>query len=167
MPRRLPENTLGTRDEFFAREQAAWRALSATWDGLPDELLLTPGACGDQWSVKDLMNHISAWQEAAIRVIGDLLAGKWGRLGVNTDKFNRQQYELDRNRTLAESRERLERTRLALLRLLTSLADDQLLNEYGRQQTGWWAKWTTYAHYEEHITDLTDFRRIIQLPEGD
>lgn len=88
MPRHLPENTLSTRGEFFAREQAAWSALTGTWAGLPDELLLTPGACGDLWSVKDLMNHIAAWQEAAVRVIGDLLAGKWARLGANADAFN-------------------------------------------------------------------------------
>ena len=82
MPRRFPENTLRTRDEFFSREQAAWTALTETWMGLPDELLLTPGAVGERWSVRDLMNHIVSWQEAAIRVIGDLLAGKWGRLGA-------------------------------------------------------------------------------------
>lgn len=166
MPRRLPENTLHTRAEFLAREQAAWRALTETWAGLSDELLLTPGACGDLWSVKDLMNHIAAWQEAAIRVIGDLLAGRWGRLGANTDSFNKGQYELNRNRSLPESRERLELGRRALLDLLTPLTDEQLLNEYGRQQIGWWAKWTTYAHYEEHLADLTAFRRNIQPPKS-
>ncbi|HSL28285.1 MAG TPA: DinB family protein [Anaerolineales bacterium] len=164
MPRRLPENTLRTRDEFFAREQAAWEALTKAWTGIPSELLLTPGSIGDRWSVKDLMNHLAAWQDAAIRVIGDLLVGKWGRLGANTDSFNKMQYELDHDRSLTESRARLERTHQALLKLLASLSDDQLLNEYGRQQIGWWAKWTTYAHYEEHLADLTDFRRKTQAP---
>lgn len=74
----------------------------------------------------------------------------------------KEQYELDRNRSLGESRERIELTRQALLDLLTPLTDDQLLNEYGRQQIGWWAKWTTYAHYEEHLADLAAFRQSIQ-----
>lgn len=56
--------------------------MTETWTGLSDELLLTPGAVGERWSVNDLINHIVSWQEAAIRVIGDLLAGKWGRLGA-------------------------------------------------------------------------------------
>jgi hypothetical protein len=39
------------------------------------------------------------------------------------------------------------------------VSDEQLLNEYGRQQIGWWAKWSTYGHYEQHLADLTAFRQ--------
>jgi hypothetical protein len=108
------------------------------------------------------MNHIAAWYEAAIRVIGDLLAGRWGRLGPNIDTFNAQHYAADCARTLQESCLRLHRTHQTLLDLLATLSDDQLLNEYGRQQIGWWAKWTTYAHYEQHISDLATFRQNVQ-----
>ena len=161
MPRHPPENTLTTRAAFFAREKAAWTALTATWAGLPADAFLTPGACGEAWSIKDVMNHLAAWHEAAIRVIGDLLAGRWGRLGANTDTFNTQHYAFDRARTLQASRERLERTHQTLLGLLSTLSADHLLNEYGRQQMGWWAKWTTYAHYEQHIAELTAFRENV------
>ena len=167
MPRRPPENTLATRAEFFARGQDSWTALADTWATLSHDAFLVPGACGETWSVKDLINHIAAWQEAAIRVIGDLLGGRWGRLGANTDKFNAQQYALDRDRPLAESRERLAQARRILLELLATVPADRLLDEYGRQQIGWWAKWTTYAHYEEHIADLRAFReRVSMLPEN-
>jgi len=36
----------------------------ATWRGLPDGALVRPGDCGSEWSAKDVMNHIPAWQEA-------------------------------------------------------------------------------------------------------
>jgi DinB family protein len=161
MPRHPPENTLPTRDAFFAREQQAWDAFTGTWAGLPDPLLRRPGACGAEWNIKDVINHTAAWQEAAIRVIGDLLAGRWGRLGPNPEKFNRMSYAADRDRPLAESRDRLMRARQTLLQLLRGVTDGQLLDEYGRQQIGWWAKWTTYAHYEQHLAELTTFRALV------
>ena len=161
MPRRLPTNTLTSRDAFFAREAAAWQALTATWADLSDTTLLLPGACGPEWSIKDLINHLAAWQEVAMRVINDLLAGRWGRLGPTVEKFNAQQYTADRSRPLSESRARLEGTREAVCALLATVSDEQLLNEYGRQQIGWWAKWSTYGHYEQHLADLTTFRQRV------
>jgi hypothetical protein len=86
-------------------------------------------------------------------------AGCWARLGPNPEKFNQLNYDADRARPLAESCDRLLQARQALLQLLHSVSDEQLLNEYGRQQVGWWAKWTTYGHYEQHISELATFRQ--------
>ncbi len=137
MPRRPPANTFTTRETFFAREAVAWQALTAMWTDLADEALLRPGIGGTEWSTKDIINHLAAWQEAAIRVINDLLAGRWGRLGPTVGTFNARQYAADSSRPLGESRDRLERTRQALLGLLATVSDEQLLNEYGRQQVHW------------------------------
>jgi hypothetical protein len=166
MPRRPPENTLHTRDAFFAREQAAWNQFLQTWMDLPEALLEQPGAGGPNWSVKDLLNHTAAWQEAAARIIQDLLAGRWARLGMNTNNFNAHHYDLDKNNPLDASRTRLFQARQTLLQLLETLSEEQLLNEYGRQQTGWWAKWNTYAHYEHHTADITHFRQHVLMLRG-
>lgn len=157
-PRRPPEVHPATRAEFFERERAAWAELSATWEGLPDDALLRPGACGPEWSVKDVMNHVAAWQEAALRVVGDLLEGRWGRLGPNTDKFNALRQAEDRDRPLDDTRQRLSQARDDLLALLDRVPEAGLLNVYGRQQIGWWAKYATYGHYGEHIRELMEFR---------
>ena len=151
-----------TQTEFLAVEQTSWRALSALWRGLPDEVLLRAGACGSLWSVKDVLNHIASWQEAAQRVINDLLADRWGRLGANTDKFNAQNFAADRDRPLAATRRRLTHSRRELLALLTTAPEKGLLNIYGRQQIGWWAKYSTYGHYREHVQALQDFRQKVK-----
>lgn len=152
-----PPPTLASRAEFFAREKKTWAALHATWRGMPDEALLTPGACGPKWSVKDVMNHIAAWQEVGIKVINELQAGRWGRLGASTDRFNVRQYEADRHRSLAETRRRLNRSHRTLLALLEAVPEKVLLYEFGRQAIGWWAKYSSYGHYQEHIPALTAF----------
>ena len=158
MPKQLPKNEIQSRDEFFQREDRAWKALTNTWVDMPEVQFLIPGACGQEWSVKDVIHHMAAWQEAAQRVVNDLLAGKWGRLGMSTERFNAQHFALDRERPLDEAFQRLDASREMLLVLLATVQEDQLLNEFGQQQIGWWAKWTTYAHYEQHLAELNAFR---------
>ncbi|MGQ0602381.1 MAG: DinB family protein [Anaerolineales bacterium] len=141
MPRRTPPNELATREAFFLREQQAWKTLQHTWAKLPEAALVRPGACGPEWSVKDVLNHLAAWQEAALGAVDDLLAKRWARLGANTDNYNQQHYAQDRDRPLASSRARLRFSRAKLLKRLKSVPEAQLLNENGRQAIGWWAKW--------------------------
>lgn len=162
MPPEVIKRTISKRKDFFALEAETWAEMSTLWSGLPDAVLVQPGACGDEWSIKDLWNHLASWQEAAIRVIGDLLSGHVARLGASTEQFNHLHHDEDKGHTVEESRQRVEASRRRLLEMLRSLSDDQLLNEFGRQQTGWWAKWTTYAHYRQHIAGLTEFR--VQRP---
>ena len=159
MPRGRPK--VQSREEFVRREQAAWKAFTSAWRDLPQEALLQPGACGEAWSIKDVINHTAVWQEAAIEKIQDLLAGRYARLGAGTDRFNAMQHELDRDRPLDESLARLTKSRRKLLKLLTTVGDEQLLNEFGRQQIGWWAKCNTYAHYESHLRGLMEYRERI------
>lgn len=129
-----------TREEFIQRERAAWKELMSAWAKLPEEVLSQPGACGEAWSIKDVINHTAVWQEAAVEKIQGLLAGQYARLGASTDRYNALHHELDRERPLDESMARLTRSRRKLLRLLATVSDEQLLNEFGRQQIGWWAK---------------------------
>lgn len=141
---------LPTREAFFERERRAWKALALMWRNLSDEAISQAGAHGD-WSIKDVMNHIATWQEAAITQIVKLQRGEFASLGKSVDRFNAAQHEADKDRTVAQSRRRLNASRRALLAQLQTLDEKSLLNEFGRQSAGWWAKWTTYGHYEQHI----------------
>jgi hypothetical protein len=160
---KIPPDHPQTKDDFFAHEAKTWAVLIATWRGLPEVALLWPGANGEAWSIKDIMNHVAAWQEAAIRATGELMAGRWAQLGANTDKFNAKTYELDKDRSLAATRKRLNKARRDLLEVLATTPAKKLLNIYGRQQIGWWAKYSTYGHYGEHIPKLQDFRKMLLI----
>jgi len=156
-PHRPPRPRPTTRAEFLTREKTDWDELGGTWCDLPPAALEQPGACGPGWSVKDVMNHVAAWQEAALRIIPELLAGRRATLGHGTDRFNALQHEQDRDRSLRASKRRLNRSRRELLRLLESVPDKVLLDPRGR--VNWWVKFTTYAHYGEHIWELSEFAR--------
>lgn len=152
-----PQPELQSHAEFFVVEQAVWRELSATWRGLSEEAFTCPGACGPGRSIKDVLNHLAAWQEIAVSRIEGLLTGRFAR-GVNTQAFNAQQFAQDQSRSLVASRHRLNRARRALLARLATVPEKQLLYPYGRQSIGWWAKSTTYGHYQEHLAALRAFR---------
>ena len=92
-PRRPPKPRPQTRVGLIAREKEVWNELAETWCKLPPEALVEPGACGPEWSVKDVMNHIAAWQEAALRAVPELLKGRKATLGASTDKFNALQQD--------------------------------------------------------------------------
>jgi uncharacterized protein (TIGR03083 family) len=156
-PRRPPRPRPASRADLLARERADWDELIATWRGLPEAALRQPGACGPGWSVKDVMNHVAAWQEAALRIIPEYLAGRRATLGHGTDRFNALQHAADQKRSLAATRRRLSRARRALLHLIEQVPDDALLDPAGR--ITWWVRYTTYAHYGEHIWELGEFRR--------
>ena len=153
-----PAGTPTTREEFFTRERQTWEALCREWDALSEGDLLRPGGAGAEWSIKDLINHIAVWQEAAIHVVQTLQAGKRYQDWMNTDRFNQYHYVKDRDKPLDESRARLDASRGALLALLEKVPDGDLLDAIGRQKVGWWAKWNTYAHYEHHLADLKALR---------
>jgi hypothetical protein len=156
-PRRPPRPRPKTRAELLAREQADWEEMTAAWRGLPAAELTGPGACGPGWSVKDVMNHVAAWQEAALRIIPELLAGRRATLGASTNRFNAEQQAADSARSLAATRRRLNSARRALLALMENIPYGALLDPAGR--VNWWVRYTTYSHYGEHIWELTEFGR--------
>lgn len=106
-----------------------------------------------------LMNHITAWQEAALRVIPELMRGNRATLGSSVNKFNAMQRDADRARTVIASLHRLRRVRRQLLTLLAAIPDDVLIDPTTR--INWWVKYTTYTHYGEHIYELTQFRKRV------
>jgi hypothetical protein len=153
-PRR-PKPT--ARAEFMALEQQVWEELAATWRGLPDEALVRPGACGSEWSVKDVMNHIAAWQEATLEALPVLLKGDRLPAGqYSIQKFNARHYAADQDRSVTASRRRLNRSRRQLLAFLVSAPETQLLDLKSR--VGTWVKYATYGHYNEHLGNLQNYQ---------
>jgi hypothetical protein len=156
-PRRPPRPRPKTRAEFFAREKEMWDELTATWRGLPEKALTIPGACGPEWSVKDVMNHIAAWLEATTRMMREWKQGRKATLGHGIEKFNALEHAQSKDRSLAATRRRLNRARREALALIAVIPEADALNLESKM--GWWIKYNTYGHYSQHIYELMEFRR--------
>ena len=158
--RRKPLPRPKTLPEFFEREEQFWQELLASWEGLPEEAFFQPGACGPEWTIKDTMNHILTWQEAALRILPMLARGEKAALGMGTERFNAQEYLRHKDVSLDETLRNLMATRRKLLDLIATLPESQVLDVDGR--IGWWVKYNTYDHYAQHLYDLQTFRQTYQ-----
>lgn len=59
---------------FLEEEREAWRPFEAL-EALTDEQLSTPVAAARDWSGRDLMAHLTAWQDVALVVARELAVG--------------------------------------------------------------------------------------------
>jgi hypothetical protein len=148
-----------SRAEFVAREQQVWGELTSTWQGLPDDAFLRPGACGPTWSIKDVMNHVAAWQEFTIQSLPAIVAGNHIPY-PGVDRFNAVHQKQDIDIPLEDTLRRFDATRKTLLELIATLPENRLLDP--DSDIGYWVKYATYGHYSGHIYDLLEFRRLYQ-----
>jgi len=50
------------KQQFITKLETAWSAFEASYAGLPASKLTHPGVVGD-WSVKDILTHITTWEQ--------------------------------------------------------------------------------------------------------
>src|SRR5687768_905568 len=60
---------------LIEKVDAAWTDFHAQYAGLPEDDLLIPGVCGD-WSIRDLIAHVTWWDGEAIKHLPMVLDGK-------------------------------------------------------------------------------------------
>ena len=137
---------------------AAWNAFQESYAGLSDEELLIPGVTGE-WSVRDLIAHVTWWDEEALTHLPLILdGGRPPRYSVTyggIDAFNSLMTERKRDLSLAEVRDELEQTHRRLVDYLQSLPSERVLaNERFKRRL----RLDTYGHYPIHTADILAWR---------
>jgi Mycothiol maleylpyruvate isomerase N-terminal domain len=104
------------------RLEAAWAALTESYAGVPDAKLVEPGVV-DDWSVKDVLAHVTTWEQEALRHLPLIIAGgtppRYAAQG-GIDAFNARAAEAGRRRSLAEVLRRRDETHARLLEFIRS-----------------------------------------------
>jgi hypothetical protein len=151
-----------TRDELLAREAASWAALWALVDDLDEDAWLTPGAAGDEWTLKNVMAHISSWQEETLTVLPDMarqvVAGVKEPRRYDIDAWNDEQYRARRHLPVDVVRDTLLATRTELLAMIERIPEEWL-SEY-RHITNWIVAVTDH-HYDAHAEMLRAWRATL------
>src|SRR3989441_12123377 len=93
------------RGQLRKRLAQAWEAFEQSYAGLAEAELLEPGVTG-AWSIKDIIAHVTWWEEEALRHLPPILAGgKPPRYSVTyggIDAFNARMTEQRKHLALAE-----------------------------------------------------------------
>jgi hypothetical protein len=112
------------RESFLKALEASWRQLDDALDGLDDAAIAEPGVV-EAWSVKDLLGHVAAWEQLALRYIDQWRAGAAldSPGGPAMDAFNAAEAARRRDLPLEAVREELAGTRRRLREELLALSD--------------------------------------------
>ena len=62
------------KSQFLKQLDRAWEVLMASYAGLCERELLEPGVTGE-WSVRDIIVHVTSWEEEALTHLPLFLAG--------------------------------------------------------------------------------------------
>jgi hypothetical protein len=136
---------------------AAWSALGAAYAGVPEARLVEPGAV-DDWSVKDILAHVTTWEQEALKHLPLIIAGgtppRYAAQG-GIDAFNARATEAGRRLSLAEVLRRRDETHARLVEFIHGQPDGTF---GGRTRARRRLRLDTYGHYPEHTAAIRAWR---------
>ena len=106
------------REQLLKKIDTSWAALQASYAGLSEAQLAQPGVTGD-WSVIDILAHVSAWENEALTHLPHILEGKrppkYSDLYGGIDAFNALKVRQSRAVSPAEVLTRVDATHRQLV----------------------------------------------------
>jgi hypothetical protein len=139
------------------RLDAAWTALSDSYAGLADSQLVEPGVV-DDWSVKDILAHVTTWEAEALEHLPLIIAGgtpaRYAAQG-GIDAFNARATEDGRRLSLAEVLRRRDEIHARLVDFIRSQPEGTF---GGRTRARRRLRLDTYGHYPEHTDAILAWR---------
>jgi len=148
----------GNRDQFVKDLEQARNELRASYQGLSDEQMTQAGAVGE-WSVKDVLTHITSWEEVTLPDLQRVARGDTPTLASfdlsKVDDWNAMVMSLRRNLPLDQVLRELDLSRQDLLSALAQLPDSALAE--GQFARGMLTICT--VHDKEHTEDIRQWRQ--------
>jgi hypothetical protein len=147
-----------SRADLLRRLDARWRELLASYAGLSDADLLTPGVTGT-WSVKDIIAHVTSWEEEALTHLPVVLAGKrpprYSVTHGGIHAFNAQMTERNRTLPLTEVLRRRDDTHHRLVEFIQQVPESECGGDTRFRRR---LRLDTYGHYAVHTRAIRAWR---------
>lgn len=146
------------RQRLIGLIDARWQELLASYSGLADARLIEPGVTGS-WSVKDIIAHVTVWEEEALAHLPVVLAGRRPpRYSVShggITAFNAKMTARNSSLTLAEVLRRRDDTHRRLIEFVAQVPEDACGGDTRFRRR---LRLDTYGHYAVHTRAITRWR---------
>ena len=145
------------REQLLNKLDTAWAALKESYAGLPDSRLMEPGVTGD-WSVKDILGHVTTWEEEALKNLPLIIKGGRPPQYITyggIDVFNAQTTEQKRSLSLSEILRQLDETHSRLIDYVRTVPEEQFTRETRFRHR---LRLDTYSHYPLHARMIREWR---------
>ena len=150
--------SMDRRRRLLTRLDKAWRAFKDSYAGLTESELLEPGVTG-AWSVRDIIAHVTAWEEEALKHLPLVLAGKrplrYSATYGGIDAFNARTTDQKKNLSLPEVLRQQEDVHRRLIDLIEGVPEDQLGGDTRFRHR---LRLDTYGHYPQHASAIEKWR---------
>lgn len=146
------------KQQLLKRLDRAWASFQESYAGLSESQLTGPGVTGN-WSVKDILAHVTTWEQEALTHLPTIIEGgrpprysvKYGGI----DAFNAQMTEQKRGLSLLDVLRHLEETHKRLIETIQSTPEEQFTHETRFRRR---LRLDTYSHYPKHARAIREWR---------
>jgi uncharacterized protein (TIGR03083 family) len=145
------------REQLLHRIDTAWEAFQESYAGLSDGELTEPGVV-EGWSVKDILAHVTTWEEEALKYLPLVIEGRRPPRYVTyggIDAFNAMMTERKRGLSLDEVRTLMDETHQRLLAYLETVPAEEYRRETRFRHR---LRLDTYSHYPLHTEAIREWR---------
>src|SRR2546426_3944396 len=119
------------KQQLLKQLEKAWTAIKESYAGLSDSQLTEPGVMGD-WSVKDILAHVTTWEEEALKYLPLIITGgrppRYIQYG-GIDAFNAQMTEQKRGLALSDVLRQLDETHRRLIDYIRIVPEEHYTRE--------------------------------------
>ena len=147
-----------TRDQVLQRLAAAWQDFEASYAGLTPAQLRTPGVTG-QWSVRDIIAHVTWWEEEALAHLPVIRRGerppRYSTRYGGIDAFNALRTAERRDLSLADVLRQHHDVHARLIRYVRHAPDELFTTETRFRHR---LRMDTYSHYPIHSRAIRAWR---------
>ena len=146
------------RHHLFGRLDKAWKDFQESYAGLSDSQLLVPGVTG-AWSVRDIVAHVTTWEEEALKHLPLILKGgrspRYSVMYGGIDAFNARMTEEKKGLSLPEVLRQMNDIHGRLIDFIEAVAEDQFRGETRFRHR---LRLDTYGHYPRHSRAIRKWR---------
>ena len=143
---------------ILQRLDTAWSDFKTSYAGLSSRALLIPGVQG-HWSVRDILAHVTTWDEEALAHLPTVAAGgrppRYSALYGGIDAFNAMMTERTRQLTLEQVLQQLDDVHRRLVAYVAA-APSALVDRETRFRRR--LRLDTYGHYPKHAKAIRAWR---------
>lgn len=145
------------KTEVEERVRESHSQLLKALEGLSEEQGTQVGL-NPQWSVRDALSHIVAWEIQGANIVSEIQAGTWKPQRLNKemiDDFNAQAVEERRERSLMEVRSEFDEAHDRMQSLIATLPDE--IDE--SSPTYKFIEGVTFKHMGHHAAQIEEWRQ--------
>ena len=153
-------------DDLLERARRERDELAALWAELsPEQMTRLPGP-QPHWSVKDMIAHITWWEQSATNWVSRALMGEMLSRTETPDEINARIYRDNRDLRLDTVLEMFEASFAPLEQLLGRMTDEEINDAEVCDIRGmpllYFLVGNTFAHYADHVDDLRAYVEQLQ-----